>query len=393
MAKTFKVVEEIRAVLPGLSTTEREELEADIRERQEVLVPPVTDTDGVVIDGHNRIEIAQALKVKIPDAIVRDDLDTMAEKKAFALVSNTKRRQLSGEQKVQVREAAIQIARELREEGKTQEQAAMRLGTVKQRISDWEAAGWAEDESKSGTGHTFDARVRIPKSEHATILKRRKAGESLEDIAKDYKASPQRIGQIVALAEHRKKAGKGDTPDFPEGKFRCFVIDPPWPIEKIEREVRSKQGNLLNYKNTMSVEEIDALVKAKLDAHAVKGGTHVYLWVTHKFLPDGFKLFESWGAKYECLMTWVKNVGFTPFSWMYDTEHVLFGRIGSLGVEKKGQRLSFEAKVEKHSRKPDIFYDRVRLASPERRVDMFGREDRKGFVVWGNQAEEAKETA
>ncbi len=29
-----------------------------------------------------------------------------------------------------------------------------------------------------------------------------------------------------------------ETPPLPVGEFKCIVIDPPWPIEKIEREKR-----------------------------------------------------------------------------------------------------------------------------------------------------------
>ena len=163
-------------------------------------------------------------------------------------------------------------------------------------------------------------------------------------------------------------------------KWHTIVIDPPWPIQKILRDKRPNQ-DIFDYP-TMTVEEIGNLPIADL---AYPDGCHVYLWVTHKFLPDGLRLFKQWGVKYECLMTWVKNVGFTPFSWMYSTEHVLFGRIGSLPVQKKGLRLDFQAKVEKHSKKPQAFYDLVIQASPSPRLELFAREPREGFEVWGNE--------
>lgn len=169
-------------------------------------------------------------------------------------------------------------------------------------------------------------------------------------------------------------------PPLPEGKYAAIVIDPPWPVEKILREVRPKQGPALDYP-VMQLDEIAALPIPDLASE----GTHVYLWTTHKFLPAAFDLFDAWGVRYECLMTWVKNVGMTPFSWMYDTEHVLFGRIGSLELATKGQRLSFQAPVDGHSVKPDVFYERVIAASPAPRLEMFARRDREGFTVWGNE--------
>ena len=105
----------------------------------------------------------------------------------------------------------------------------------------------------------------------------------------------------------------------------------------------------------------------------------------------GLKFFEDWGVKYQCVMTWTKNVGFTPFSWMYSTEHVLFGRIGSLPLLKNGMRLDFKAKVREHSRKPEEFYDLVRKASPEKRIDIFAREKHEGFDAWGLESEKFEE--
>ena len=79
----------------------------------------------------------------------------------------------------------------------------------------------------------------------------------------------------------------------------------------------------------------------------------------------------------------------TPFSWMYNTEHVLFGRIGALPLEQNGLKLAFDASVTRHSAKPDEFYERVTLASPGPRLEMFARDTHDGFKPWGNEAEHA----
>ncbi|MGB6771168.1 MAG: MT-A70 family methyltransferase [Candidatus Dormiibacterota bacterium] len=184
-----------------------------------------------------------------------------------------------------------------------------------------------------------------------------------------------------ALDGQRRRADVLDA-GTPEGKYRCLVIDPPWPMQRfIEREVRPNQGHELPYP-TMTIPEIAELPIPDL---ADPLGCHVYLWVTHRFLPDGLRLLEGWGVNYQCVMTWVKNVGFTPYSWMHSTEHVLFGRIGSLDLVKNGLRLDFAAPTTGHSRKPDAFYERCAEASPEPRLEMFARSVRPGFVPWGNQ--------
>lgn len=163
--------------------------------------------------------------------------------------------------------------------------------------------------------------------------------------------------------------------------YRTIIIDPPWPIKKILREARPNQAAELDY-YTMSIDEIKEF---PISDFAANDGCHIYLWTTHRFLPVAFEVFNAWGVNYECLLTWVKNVGFTPYSWMYSTEHCLFGRLGDLPLLKKGERLDFFAPVREHSRKPDEFYNRIRDVSPEPRIDIFSREKREGFDQYGDE--------
>jgi len=169
---------------------------------------------------------------------------------------------------------------------------------------------------------------------------------------------------------------------LPEGKYRTITIDPPWPMSKIHRKLRLNQIQIKLDYPTMTLKEIEALPIPDL---AYEDGCHIYLWATHKYLPDALKILNAWGAEYECQLTWVKNVGITPFSWMYSTEHCLFARIGNLPLVKLGRRLDFRDTVREHSRKPDKFYNLVREVSPEPRIDMFSREERDGFGQYGNE--------
>ncbi len=190
-------------------------------------------------------------------------------------------------------------------------------------------------------------------------------------------ATPRQVQD--AVNEVRRAHAEPPGPP-PEGTYRCIVIDPPWPIEKIQRDQRPAQI-AVDYP-TMTLDELSKLPVQDLTDGS---GAHVYLWTTHKHLPNALSLCEIWGVRYQCVLTWVKNVGFTPFSWMYSTEHVLFGRVGGLDLTRKGLRLDFAAKVREHSRKPEEFYERVRQASPGPRLEMFAREEHEGFTAWGNE--------
>lgn len=194
-------------------------------------------------------------------------------------------------------------------------------------------------------------------------------------------ASLLQLASRIQRQEAIKELSRAEQSLGESRKYRCIVIDPPWPIQKIEREVRPMQGHSLDYP-TMSMEDIAALPVLE---QAESEGCHLYLWVTQKHLHDGLHLFERWGFRYQCALIWVKNVGFTPFSWMYSTELVLFGRVGSLDLLRLGMRLDFTGKVREHSRKPDEFYEIVKQASPGPRLEMFARQQREGFDGWGNE--------
>jgi N6-adenosine-specific RNA methylase IME4/transcriptional regulator with XRE-family HTH domain len=169
--------------------------------------------------------------------------------------------------------------------------------------------------------------------------------------------------------------------ELPTGKYACLVVDPPWPMKKIEREVRPNQVEF-DYP-TMNEEQLRDFELPSLAGD----DCHLYLWTTQKYLPMALRLAEHWGFKYQCLMTWVKNVGPTPFSWMYTTEHVLFCSKGNLPLLAIGRRLDFVAKGREHSRKPDVFYNLVKDVSPEPRIDVFSRERRDGFEQYGYEVE------
>ncbi|KKN13091.1 hypothetical protein LCGC14_1009810 [marine sediment metagenome] len=165
------------------------------------------------------------------------------------------------------------------------------------------------------------------------------------------------------------------------GTYRTVIIDPPWPMQKIEREVRPKQGQALDY----AVKSVDEIAAWKAQNFMAEDGCHVYLWTTQRFLEDAMRIMEGWGVRRECVLVWNKNVGITPYSWMYNAEFVLFGRVGNLPLLKNGEKVVFDGKVREHSRKPDEFYDLVRLVSPEPRIDVFSREAREGFEQWGDE--------
>jgi len=177
----------------------------------------------------------------------------------------------------------------------------------------------------------------------------------------------------------KKQLPEGDETVALAGQYQTIIIDPPWPKKKIERYERPYQEPNLDYP-TMTIEAIQNIQLPLAEQ------CHVYLWTTQKFLHEAFHVFEVWEVNYIQTLVWHKNVGFTPFGlFMNNVEFVLFGRRGNLSLLKAGIKAVFNGKVREHSRKPDEFYELIKLVSPEPRIDIFSRERREGFEQWGNE--------
>ena len=170
---------------------------------------------------------------------------------------------------------------------------------------------------------------------------------------------------------------------IPAGRYGTIVIDPPWPMVKIEREVAPNQVEF-DYP-TMTEDELRGFVST-VDMIAAEN-CHIFMWTTQKFLPMAFSLLGWWHAKYVLTMVWHKPGGFQPFGLpQYNCEFVLYGRIGTPEfIDTKAFNCCFAGARREHSRKPDEFYDLIQRVTDGPRVDIFSRERRPGFAQFGNE--------
>lgn len=212
-------------------------------------------------------------------------------------------------------------------------------------------------------------------------------------------------------------------------KYRTIVADPPW----LERGGgKSKRGADRHYP-LMPFTEIVATMAGALgmdldrdmwtDKHTFSHGershvadsAHAWIWVTDNFLKDGLRVMSFLGFRYVRTLVWVKmKVDDAQDDLIEGTmshasaiapdvsdylqiglgqylrgahELCLFGVRGDTCLPDSGDRMPSVvfAPRTKHSAKPQAAFDVIEKTSPGPRLEMFARQPRDGWDVWGNE--------
>lgn len=168
---------------------------------------------------------------------------------------------------------------------------------------------------------------------------------------------------------------------LPSGTFQVIYADPPWPVGSI---VMDKWESPIDDKYpTMSIQEIKALPVGDLAGE----GCSLFLWTTHKFLPDALDVIKEWGFKYHCLITWDKGNGWTQFGFHKKSEFLLFAYKEHITIDEYGQAIPTVISEPKtvHSKKPDSIRDLILGKTQEPRLEMFARGTYDGWTAWGDE--------
>ena len=190
---------------------------------------------------------------------------------------------------------------------------------------------------------------------------------------------------------------EAEAPPLPtiNGGFKTVLADPPWRFANRTGKVAPEHRRLDRY-STMDLDAIKALPVSEV----VAKDAHLYLWVPNALLPEGIAVMEAWGFRYVSNVIWAKRrkdggpdgrgVG---FYFRNVTEILLFGVRGSMRTlaPARSQVNMIETRKREHSRKPDEQYPFIEACSPGPFLEMFSRHGRKGWTLWGDEADEELE--
>lgn len=173
------------------------------------------------------------------------------------------------------------------------------------------------------------------------------------------------------------------------GPFSTILADPPWRFSNRSGKVAPEHKRLRRYE-TMSLHDICDLNVSAL----ARRNSHLYLWCPNALLPWGLRVMDAWGFTYKANVIWYKirkdggpdgrGVG---FYFRNVTENMLFGVRGRMRTLQPGRRQvnMIRSRKREHSRKPTEAYRVIEDCSPGPYLELFARDERSGWIQWGNE--------
>jgi len=385
----IKIDNEFKKLIPPLSGDEFRQLEENIL--NEGIREKIILWQGMIIDGHNRYEIAQkhGLEFKTTEKEF-SDRDAV---KIWIIKNQFGRRNLSAYDRSRLAlELEPLIAGKARERQKggqggvllSQKSVEAKIDTQK------EIAGLA------GVSHDTIAKVKTIEQKAAPEIKEKlssgevsinqaykeiKQAEKKQELEQKKQEYAERVQEISLLKDERK-IDLFDT----DKKFRIIYADPPWSYnDKCEAGAVQSGGVEVRHYDVMSIDQLcDLPVEEITEKNSV-----LFMWVTSPLLDECFDVIKSWGFKYKASFVWDKvshNMGH------YNSvrhEFLLICTKGSCLPDEKKLIDSVQSieKTNKHSQKPIEFMNIIdELYTHGDRIELFCREAQKeNWFFWGNE--------
>lgn len=336
--------------------------------------PPIWLFEGQILDGVHRHRLCRELDIE-PEFTEYSGPDALR----FAINQNIARRHLNESQR------GIVAARLVTTDGPggipqicgmPQPEAAVLLNVSTRTVQSAAAVSASSPELATACA---DGAITVSDAVRVLAEPVEVQREALERV----KAKQARtIGRAVGAIKNERLVAE-PTPAMPADVFSTIVVDPPWPMQKIDRSEKEEADRVMDYP-VMTLDAIKALRWPAADA------AHCWLWATQRFLWDAPAVLDAWGfGRPIFVLTWDKQDGMQPAGLpRYTSEFLVFARRGGAPFQTtRDFRMAYQwPRPKGHSVKPQEAYDLIRRVSPGPHLEAFARGPREGFSVWGNEA-------
>jgi len=384
---------EFSTLLPELAADEREKLEQLIVDHggaRDPLVVWPSKGKMTLVDGHNRYEICTRLG--LPFDVVEKKFASKAEARIWMRENQGGRRNLTPAWRIEIELAnkadllSIGKAKKV-EQGKKTGRGNKKVSSPSDKtfIEPVNTQKEIAKAAKTSVGQV--AMAEQVREKRPDLWEQAKAGDiGISTAYRQVRRADKEAAREARREENRKKIAAVPEPDqaatVADAKFATIVIDPPWDWG--DEGDQDQLGRARPDYSTMTIEQLEQLDVGGL----ADDDCHIYLWITNRSLPKGFRLLEAWGFRYITAITWVKpHFGMGNY-FRGQTEHVLFGVKGSQPLKRKDVGTAFMADrgPAGHSSKPASFLELVESCSPGPYIEMFSRSLKDGWVSWGEDA-------
>ena len=420
----IRIIEEIKKEIPPLTDEELHLLEASIVKDgiRDPLVIWNRDDENVLVDGHNRYNIAKRINCNF--TTVAKEFASMIDAKIWIRKNQLGRRNLTDGWKA---ELALRNKDDLMKKGREKQKETLKQYKTEDTVL-------SETDRTDRTEKLFSETKKEPelkqyKTEDTVSTetvetveeKQPEKHDTREEVAKELGWSSGKVAQAEYVKKNNpdnwEKAKSGDysinkayeetkkvekkkekkeeliqkkkeyeerinDDVFEEKEYRIIYADPPWKYN--DKQDTPNLGGANKHYDTMSIPELcDMKISEITEKDAV-----LFLWTTSPFLEDSFKIINSWGFKYKSSFVWDKVMHNMGHYNSVRHEFLLIATKGSCTPDEKKLFDSVQSieKTRKHSEKPEKFREIIdTLYVYGNRIELFARKKHDHWDVYGNE--------
>ena len=368
----IKINEEFKKLIPPMEEDEYQQLETSIK--KEGVREPLTLWNDILVDGHNRKEIADKLKVSYKTT--KKNFKDKTEVILWMIDNQLGRRNISKYDRTRLNLKKEDILRPI---------AKANQGKRNDLVKN-------SERSSQRTSHQV---AKLSKVSHDTVSKvkyiEEKADEKQKQDLSLQRFSINKIYTESKKAENRKRIAETfKEPPLPRKhkKYNIIYADPPWSFKHYSDKGKGRAPD--NYYKCQNLQDIKNLPIQNISAEDCV----LFMWVTYPFLQKSFEVLEAWGFTYKTVgFTWVKkNKKADSLFWgmgywtRSNAEICIIATKGKITRQSSSVHQIIETSIEEHSKKPDCTRDRIiELVGDLPRIELFARQAPKGWDVWGNE--------